>query len=92
MPSIDTAQLVTDIRRVITEKEKELAGQISNAKAESLYIFLGDYYLSLYRFSQKPVDWNKANRRINDFLKKELSESARQRLLQIQAELKKLKK
>ena len=92
MPSIDTAQLVTDIRRVITEKEKELAGQISNAKAESLYIFLGDYYLSLYRFSKKPVDWKKTNRRINDFLKKELSESARHRLLQIQAELKKLKK
>ncbi len=92
MPAIDTVQLITDIKRTIDEKEKVLVGEISQTKAESLYTFLGHYYLSLYRFSHRPGDWNKAHRRINDFLKKELSDSTRQRLLQIQAELKKLKK
>lgn len=92
MPSIDTAQLVTDIKKIISEKEKELRGKLSKAEVESLYIYLVQYYVQLYRFSLAQDDWKNADQRLTDFLKTELSDSARRWLVAIQAELKKLKK
>jgi len=91
-PPIESLVQRGNLRYIISEKEKELKKETSKSKTESLYVLLGDSYTNLYRWSQKQRDWNKANRRINDFLNKELSDSTRQRLLQIQTELKKLKK
>ncbi len=79
-------------RQKIKEAEKELGERIPLSQAESIYVALGNRYLQLYRATSLEKDWKTANRRVIDFLKKELSDSTRQRLVQIQAELKKLKK
>ncbi|HXF49991.1 MAG TPA: hypothetical protein VNL73_11290 [Verrucomicrobiae bacterium] len=92
MPAVDTAQLVSDIRQIIAEKEKELKGELSRTERESLYIFLAQHYVQLYRFSLNQKDWEKANGRLDDFLKTDLSKTNRRWLVAIQAELKKLKK
>ena len=92
MPPIDTAQVIADIRQIIAEKEKQLKGKLSKTEAESLYIYLAQYYVQLYRFSLDQKDWEKADKRLADFLKADLSEPSRQWLVAIQAELKKLKK
>jgi len=92
MPPIDTAQAIDNLRQIIAEKEKQLSAAILKSMAESLYTFLGNYYVALYRFSQQPEDWNKADVRLKEFLQKDISDGARQKLLAIQAELKKIKK
>ncbi len=92
MPAIDTAQLVADIRQIIAEKEKQLRGTLSKTETESLYIYLAQHYVQLYRFSLDEADWRKANQRLADFLKADLSEFNRRWLVAIQAELQKLKK
>lgn len=92
MPAIDTAQLVSDIRQIIAEKEKQLKGKLSKTETESLYIYLAQYYVQLYRFSLEQNDWKKADQRLADFLKANLSESNRRWLVAIQVELKNLKK
>ncbi|HLG93790.1 MAG TPA: hypothetical protein VI546_03045 [candidate division Zixibacteria bacterium] len=89
---IDTAQLVAEIRQIIFEKEEELRIIVPKAETESLYIYLAQFYVQLYRFSLEQGDWEKADQRLTDFLKTDLSESARRWLVATQAELKKLKK
>ncbi|MCI0596963.1 MAG: hypothetical protein L0Z48_10555 [candidate division Zixibacteria bacterium] len=64
---------------------------------DSLCILVGNNYLQLYRLSLADEDWEKASQYLNWKIKYgrklySLSDSTRQRLLQIQAELKKLKK
>lgn len=92
MPSIEVTQAISDIRQILAEKEKELRGNPFKKEAESLYIYLAQHYVQLYRFSREEDDWDKANKRLSVFLKAELSDSARRWLLAIQAELKKIKK
>ncbi len=92
MPSIDTAKAIADLKRVIAEKEKQLTAELFKETAESLYVFLGNYYMDLYRFSLQTEDFEKANLRLNEFSQKDVSEVTRQRLTAIQAELKKIKK
>jgi hypothetical protein len=92
MPAIDTTQVVSDIRQIIAQKEKQLKGKFSKTETESLYIYLAQYYVQLFRFSLEQADWDKADKRLNDFLKADLSETNRRWLVAIQAELKKLKK
>ena len=98
--TVDESQMSTPSKAIqeftlfkgIAENERKLSDTLYRESFESLYISLANQYLQLYRRSLKTWDWNKANRRIKDFLKKVLSDSTRQQLLQIQAELKKLKK
>ncbi|MGE5692418.1 MAG: hypothetical protein ACM3YF_01400, partial [Candidatus Zixiibacteriota bacterium] len=82
-------QVVADIRKIIAEKEKELKGDLAKTETESLYVDLAQYYVLLYRFSLNQNNWKKADKRLTDFLKTDLSESTRRRLVAIQAELKK---
>jgi hypothetical protein len=92
-PDILTRDAYIDYtRKQIKEFENELRNQIPRARAESIYVFLGNSYLNLCLNTLLVKDWKTANRRVNDFLKKELSDYTRHQLLQIQAELKKLKK
>lgn len=92
MPDSDTAEVIADIRQWIALREKQLKGDLFKTESEGLYVNLARLYVQLYRFSLDQNDWEKANQRLTDFLKVDLSELARKRLLEIQAELKKLKK
>ncbi len=92
MPATDTTQVIADIRQIIAEKEKALKAELSKVETESLYIFLAQHYVQLYRFSLNQNDWKKADQRLTDFLKTDLSESNRRWLVATQDELKKLKK
>lgn len=76
----------------IIKGEMMLSDSLDKDSLEYLYILLSKQYLHFYRLSSESKDWKIANKRIKDFLKKELSDYTRQHLLQIQAELKKLKK
>jgi|GEM_PF-6354436 len=88
----DVERTMNDIRQVIAENEKRLKGKLSESETDSLYIYLAQHYVQLYRFSLDQKDWEKANERLNDFLKTDLSETNRRWLLAIQGELKQLKK
>lgn len=90
--SLDRSDLIVVFREAIAEKENELKKDITKYRAETLYISLSDCYRCLYRITCDSGDWRKANKRVNEFLKADISDSTRQWLLQIQSELKKLKK
>jgi hypothetical protein len=92
MPPIDTAKAIADLKRIIAEKEKLLTVELFRETAESLYVFLGDYYADLYRFSLQQEDFDRANLRLNEFLQKDVSDATRRRLTAIQMELKKIRK
>ena len=80
------------LRDSISKNERLLSDSLHKDSLESIYILLGRQYLRLYKLSAKSEDWKTANKQLGKLLKKELSDSSRQRLLQIQAELKKPKK
>ncbi len=92
MPPIDTANVIDKLRHIIAEQERELSSAILKSVSESLYIFLSNYYVDLYSFSLQPTDWKKADVRLKEFLRKDISDGARRQLLVIQARLKIIKK
>lgn len=91
-PAMDTSQLIIEMRQTISAIERKLLTKMSKTDIESLYICLAQYYVQLYRYSLDTNDWKRADQRLTDFLKADLSESARRWLAAIQDELQKLKK
>lgn len=87
----EAERTISDIRQTIDENEKKLKRNLSKSETESLYVYLAQLYVQLCRLSLDQNDWEKANKRLTDFLKTDLSKSNRQWLVAIQDELKKLK-
>ncbi|MCI0331181.1 MAG: hypothetical protein L0196_09625 [candidate division Zixibacteria bacterium] len=90
--SSDTTNVIPGIRELISKGGEDPVLVFAKSCEETLYIFIGGHYLFLNRHLPNSDEAKMANTRLDEFLKKELSDSTRQRLLQIQAELKKLKK